>query len=440
MDRIFARATSVEVQITFVLPHACMCITVLCYVPAASSLHACTCVAASPAPSCLLTRGSYVQAQNTFPLGYLLSSATQPKQVLKPGADEHQVPSPAEIRAMGKEDANAAREAHKSRLEYIAQKAAEAEHVESPVPMYAPLPPLAPTMEVHEDRYRYRYQECMGGWTIRPYVDANGPDKSDGINGGQSSKEFVFRRPKQHTGGVLSSLVVQSVKDKVSRTLLVASDSTTWLDRNRGLTFGVGYQTIGPSDQLTTLRLEPRVKYGRFRGRRRLKTGVGLYHSRMTQKLNPLGGDVGARGMRLEQRVRVTEALKLILTGAAMGTVGSSRRETGRAKGIDISYKPKDRVDGREIMVGWNTSTVKARGPNGRVLGANTTSGGTLAVSTNLTRHVTLSTRMTLSAQGQHTLTMRLVGQDEQKLRFGLLVPLVAWVVDKISKRGSEAF
>lgn len=49
----------------------------------------------------------------------------------------------------------------------------------------------------------------MGGWQVRPYLDSNGPDKSDGINGGQSTRELHLKPPGQHTGGLEATVLVQ---------------------------------------------------------------------------------------------------------------------------------------------------------------------------------------------------------------------------------------
>ena len=231
---------------------------------------------------------------------------------------------------------------------------------------------------------------------------------------------------------------MQSVKDKTSRTLLTSTDAATWLSKDVAVSLGCDHQTIGTSDQPMTLKAEPRLKYGRWRGRRRLKTSVGAYRSRLTSRRNPLRGELGAQGIRLEQRIRVNPSLKLVACGAALGTLGKSRRETGRTKALEAVFRPRNKSDGREFLVGWNSTTTKGRGPNGRVTGEQTATGGTLAASMNLTNKVSVSTRVTLSPQGQHTFTTRLLTTDEGRYRFGILIPVIAWVVEKLGRRGSE--
>jgi hypothetical protein len=53
---------------------------------------------------------------------------------------------------------------------------------------------------------------------------------------------------------------------QVSRALRVTSESKTWLGLAIAASrFGIGYQMLGPSEQLTSIRLEPRViKFRRF--------------------------------------------------------------------------------------------------------------------------------------------------------------------------------
>lgn len=222
------------------------------------------------------------------------------------------------------------------------------------------------------------------------------------------------------------------------RTLLSSTDAATWMGKDAAVSLGIDYQTIGAADQLLTAKVEPRVKYARFRGRRRLKTSLGVYRSRLTQGRNPLHGETGANGIRLEQRIRVNPSLKFIACGAALGTMGKARRETGRAKALEVIFRPRNKLDGREFLVGWNATETKGRAANGRVTGEQATQGGTLAASTNLSNKVSVSGRVTLSPQGQHTFTTRLLATDETRWRVAMVVPFVAWVVEKLGRRGSD--
>lgn len=104
-----------------------------------------------------------MQQQQQFPLGYLLNQAAQPKQVLKAPADERAAPSNSDIRRLKRVDPIAAADAHRERREFIAQKRAESMTPEPPVAMFAPLPPLEPTMDVQDHRYRYRRAPCITG-------------------------------------------------------------------------------------------------------------------------------------------------------------------------------------------------------------------------------------------------------------------------------------
>jgi len=112
--------------------------------------------------------------------------------------------------------------------------------------------------------------EAATGWISRPFVDANGPDRSDGINGAQSEKQLVLRVPGRHIGGAPTRVFTQLVKDKESSTMVATVESSAWLGKTSLVTAAVDAQNLG-ADMLYTARLEPRVKYGTLKGRKRLK-------------------------------------------------------------------------------------------------------------------------------------------------------------------------
>jgi hypothetical protein len=150
-----------------------------------------------------------VQGGGSVPVSYLLQVNNAPKVPHKYDIEERELLSLSEIQNLKQTDNTAAREASRHRSEFIKTRQSEALHPEPLVPMQAPDPPLAPTMNALEPFYRYRYNENHQGWVSRPFVDTNGPDKSDGISGGQSERSYTLRPPKKFVGGVVGRLFLQ---------------------------------------------------------------------------------------------------------------------------------------------------------------------------------------------------------------------------------------
>jgi hypothetical protein len=232
---------------------------------------------------------------------------------------------------------------------------------------------------------------------------------------------------------------VQTVKDKENMTFMFSSDNSLWLNRNTAITVQVENQTVSP-DQLMTIRVEPRLKYGKFRGRRRLKTGAGIIKSRLASRGNPMKGNM-AHGLRIEQRVRVNKDFKLIGNAVMLKAKAGASDEVGRAKSLEAIFKPEGSIEGRELMVGWNSMQVSRVAHNGRKLGeTSTVHGGTLACQQHWGRETTVSGRMTMNSQGQSTLTVHVTSMDKMNLRWSFLVPVFGWIWDKITRRGAEEF
>ena len=139
-----------------------------------------------------------------------------------------------------------------------------------------------------------------------------------------------------------------------------AARAAWWANSDVGVSGSYGFQGVGP-DTLHHARIEPRVKYGTIRRRRRLKTGVGLLLARMATKGNPLKGPV-ARGLRLEQRIRLSKALKLVGNYTRFAHAGKSAvgQEMGHGKSVEAVFKPKTSIEGREFTAGWNSMTVRS--------------------------------------------------------------------------------
>lgn len=227
------------------------------------------------------------------------------------------------------------------------------------------------------------------------------------------------------------------MKDKNSMVLICQSDTSASIGRDNVVTGSFDTQTLGGGAVMYTVRMEPRIKYGEIAGRKRLKTAVGLLNTRVAESFDPRKGPV-AKGIRLEQRVRITDGLKIIGTHVGMMGGTSSMRERGRAFGLEATFKPKGSIEGRELMVGWNTMRTQRLALSGRDLGGNQVNGGTLAMVQHLSPETVLNGRVQMNGNGQSTLSVRITSHDKMAMRWAYLMPVVGWLLDKLTKRSNE--
>lgn len=148
--------------------------------------------------------------EKAVPVTYILQQYNQAKAVHKLPDEERTILTPGEIRALKEEQHEQAREEQRRRREYMKLREEEARNPEPIVPTLAPDPPLPPVFEAQQHTYRYRYNENQAGWIARPFVDSNGPDRSDGINGGQAERSGTLRLPQQYIGGAPARVLFQA--------------------------------------------------------------------------------------------------------------------------------------------------------------------------------------------------------------------------------------
>lgn len=229
---------------------------------------------------------------------------------------------------------------------------------------------------------------------------------------------------------------VQSVKDKESMVLVCNAESSASIGRDNVVTTSLESQTLS-GDAIYTMRVEPRFKYLEINGRKRLKTAIGLLNTRIAEEYDPRKGPV-AKGIRLEQRVRVSDGLKIIASHVGMVGATPSSKERGRAWGLEATYKPKGSIEGRELMAGWNTMGTERLSSQGQARGGHRIHGGTLAMVQHLTPETMLNSRVQMSSNGQSTLSVRVTSHDKMSMRWAYLMPVVGWLIDKVSKRSNE--
>ncbi|NJR42411.1 MAG: hypothetical protein HC767_06845 [Akkermansiaceae bacterium] len=148
--------------------------------------------------------------EKQVPVTYILQQYNQAKAVHKLPDEERAILSAGEIARMKEAKHEQAREEQRKRREYMKMREEEARSPEPIVPtLERPDPPLPPVFDALQDTYRYRYNENQAGWIVRPFVDSNGPDRSDGINGGQAERHGTLRLPNQYIGGAPSRVLFQ---------------------------------------------------------------------------------------------------------------------------------------------------------------------------------------------------------------------------------------
>lgn len=164
--------------------------------------------------------------EKQVPIPYVLQQFNQPKAVHKLPDEERAILSAGEIARMKDSKHEMAREEQRKRREYMKMREEEARSPEPIVPTLAPDPPLPPVFDALQDTYRYRYNENQAGWIVRPFVDSNGPDRSDGINGGQAERHGTLRLPNQYIGGAPSRVLFQVIASLVPMCTVHHQDTT----------------------------------------------------------------------------------------------------------------------------------------------------------------------------------------------------------------------
>ena len=149
-------------------------------------------------------------AEKQVPVTYILQQFNQAKSVHKLPDEERAILSAGEIARMKETKHEQAREEPRKRREYMKMREEEARSPEPIVPTLAPDPPLPPVFDALQSTYLYRYNENQAGWIARPFLDSNGPDRSDGINGGQAERTGTLRLPSQYIGGAPSRVMLQA--------------------------------------------------------------------------------------------------------------------------------------------------------------------------------------------------------------------------------------
>lgn len=151
------------------------------------------------------------------------------------------------------------------------------------------------------------------------------------------------------------------VKDKSSSTFLCQGDATYWQNRDMCVNFNYNTQTLSP-DMLYAMRLEPRVKWGRYprsgpNSRKRLKTAGGIIKARVGTKGHPFKGNT-AGGIRAEQKVRLDSRWRLVGDACHVKAKMGQMSERGRGRSLELQYKPK--LSSTQWLLAWNGMRVRS--------------------------------------------------------------------------------
>ncbi|RMZ53637.1 hypothetical protein APUTEX25_003171, partial [Auxenochlorella protothecoides] len=324
---------------------------------------------------------------------------------------------------------------------YLRQRADEARGEENAVPILAPEPALGPSFDPEVNNHRYRVLESPKALLTRPVIGEGGVDHEDGIDSVQVEKSAILRKRTQFLGGVPTLSWVQVQKDKNSLTFQGESDAALYHS-----TYWVSYASVNAQslqrDVLYTGRLESRV---RSKGKRQ-KFTVGLLASKLGEDftLPPIKGGNGAYGLKLDERLRITDSIKLRAAVGRLLTKMGTHYEPGTAVAADLKLRnPAD--DSARLLLG---GSAQWQGRDKRAAKQSLVMGGNIAGEVRLPKMdgtgMKSDTQVSANAQyttrGQGTLALRINSHDVPQLAAIMLVPVLRAAWDKCFAREVEAF
>mmetsp|Transcript_21143 Transcript_21143/g.58671 ORF Transcript_21143/g.58671 Transcript_21143/m.58671 type:complete len:366 (-) Transcript_21143:146-1243(-) len=353
--------------------------------------------------------------QKIPPLPYLLSNVIQAKTPRKPPEDEREIKSMEELAKLPDEDRKMEL---RRRKEYEKMRADEAKadaDSKTQVSVPAPDPALQPTFDSDNNGHRYRFLESAGGWIVRPFVEAHGVDHDDGVEGFSCEKGAMLRPRGQYLGGIPANAMFQLQKDKNLFSFNGEAEASYYLNKNVISTGTIEVQTIGGRDMVYTSRLETRVK-----NHSRNKTAAGLVASRLADNQLPLKGPV-AMGLKAENRTKIMDNVKAIISAGMMSTKTRVGRETARAANAELRLKDPSN-SGKQLTVGgslmhWRRDLLLA---------------GNISAQAGITDETIVTTRANLNSKATGQLQVRLTSHDFPILGISMLVPLSSFLYEKI--------
>eukprot|EP00887_Chlorella_sp_A99_P001797 scaffold19.g1797.t1 len=368
------------------------------------------------------------------PLGWLLSRLVAFNGPRKPPEDEREILRDDEIKRLP--HAEQAVALRKKRA-YMKQKADEARHDDTQVPILAPEPALAPSFDHEVTNYRYRVLEDQSGILTRPVVAEASIDHEDGVESVQASrttrveKSGVVRPRHQYLGGVPAVAWCQVLKDKQQFSFQGEAEGSYFHNSKWASTSGVNVQTIG-RDVLYTPKLETRIKMFKKRN----KATLGLLASKLAEDYShpfkARNTGVYAYGIKLDDRIRLTPNSKLRAAVGRMYTKAGPSRDQGTALAGDLRIRPGGDETTRLLFGG--TAVYQRR---------DVTIGGNASAEFRLPRldgrggksDTTCAMNAQYNNKGNGNLSLRLNSHDYPALGGIMAVPLLRALWDHLTKR-----
>lgn len=356
--------------------------------------------------------------QKLPPIPYLLSNFIGTKHPRKAPEDEREIKRDDELGELALEQR---KEEVRKKREFLRQRAEEARQEEgsSQVAVPAPDPALAPSFDPDCNTHRYRFLESAGGWIARPFVESQGLDHDDGIDGFSVERSAMLRSKGQHLGGVPAFVMAQLHKDKTQFSLQSEAEASVHHTSKHVTTATADLQTIG-QDMLYTSKVETRLKV-----HPKDKLAVGLLASRLKEGYGPPTKGPVAVGMKLENKLKVRPNAKLTMGVGSMTTKTRAGRDTAHAASAEM--KIRGAVDqSSQLLVGGSMMHFRK----------DLALGGNMAGQFNATPETQVSSRFSLNSKGTGQMVLRVASHDHPQLGYALLVPILGALVNKI--RGSD--
>ncbi|KAK9820840.1 hypothetical protein WJX81_004481 [Elliptochloris bilobata] len=361
--------------------------------------------------------------QRLPPIPHLLSVMVQPKAPRRFPDDEADIKRDDQIARLATDEER--RKEIRKRREFLKAKREEAKQAADDgqnaiqVSIPAPDPPLPPSFDADTHTHRYRFLEQPGGWLARPFVEANGLDHDDGIDGVTTEKSSVLRRKGQLLGGMPIFASAQMQKDKNQASFQGEVEGSAYHGVNAVSTAGVQVLTT-QRDLIYTAHAETRV-----RNLGRNKTALGLTASRLVEEGGPPTKGPVALGIKVEDRLKVARNAKLVAAVGGMTTKTRAGRENATAGNAEL-----------KLRLGADERTQVVAGGSFMNFRNDMALGGNLATQFAATPETQVASRLNLNSKGAGSVTLRVTSHDHPKLGWSLLVPVLGALWGKL--RGED--
>ncbi|KAK2075860.1 hypothetical protein QBZ16_001601 [Prototheca wickerhamii] len=371
--------------------------------------------------------GGGARSMKVPPMGWLLAKLVEFRSPRKYPDDEREILRDDEIKALA--PGERARELRRRRA-FLKQKADEARGDADAVPILAPEPALGPSFDPEVTGHRYRVLENPRAVLARPVVGETGVDHEDGIDSVQVEKSTVLRPRRQHLGGLPLLAWTQLAKDKNGLTFQGEADATAHHTAAWLTAASLNAQSL-QRDVLYTLRVDSRL---RARGKRQ-KLALGLLGSKLGEEFSlPFKPGNAAVGFKLDERLRLSDAVKVRAAIGRLFVKMGSAYEPGTALAADVKLRGRD--ESRLLLGG----SAQWQGRDPRQKRQSLVIGGNVSAETRLPRFdgsyfksdTMVSANCQYTTRGQGNVVVRLSSHDTPQIALLMIVPVARAVWERV--------